>query len=98
MDSNHKTMYVSGQHNPMSWNSLMVGIYLIAEKLGKDSIDITTLDMLRVDLDLLETLAGNARYGGSGISHSLTNTHLVMTAIHNAIGEWVDPPATPDRL
>ncbi len=56
------------------------------------------LDMPRVDLELLETRAGNAAYGSNGISHSLANTHLVIMAIHNAIGKWVDPPATPDKV
>jgi CO/xanthine dehydrogenase Mo-binding subunit len=56
------------------------------------------LDMPRVDLELLETRAGNACYGSNGISHSLANTHLVIMAIHNAIGKWVDPPATPDKV
>ncbi len=56
------------------------------------------LDMPRVDLELLETRAGNAAYGSNGISHSLANTHLVICAIQNAIGKWVDSPATPDRI
>jgi hypothetical protein len=47
-------------------------------------------DMPRVDLELLETRAGNACYGANGISHSLTNTHLVIMAIHNAIGPGSD--------
>jgi xanthine dehydrogenase molybdenum-binding subunit len=59
---------------------------------------VSMLDMPRVDLDLLETRAGNACYGSNGISHSLANTHLVIMAIHNAIGKWVDPPATPDKV
>ncbi len=42
--------------------------------------------------------ASNAAYGGSSISHSLANTHLVIMAIHNAIGKWVESPATPDRV
>jgi hypothetical protein len=45
VDSNRGRMYVSGQHNPMSWDSLMVGLYLIAEKLGKDPIEIATLNL-----------------------------------------------------
>ena len=49
-------------------------------------------------MDLLEIRAGNAAYGANGISHSLANTHLVICAIHNAIGKWVDPPATPDKV
>jgi len=59
---------------------------------------VSMLDMPRVDLDLLETRAGNACYGSNGISHSLANTHLVIMAIHNAIGKWVDSPATPDKV
>ena len=56
------------------------------------------LDMPRVDLQCLETQAGNACYGSNGISHSLANTHLVIMAIHNAIGKWVESPATPDKV
>ena len=59
---------------------------------------VSMLDMPRVDLELLETQASNACYGGSGISHSLANTHLVIMAIHNAIGKWVESPATPDKV
>ena len=58
----------------------------------------TILDLSPVDMELLETRAGNAAYGSNGISHSLANTHLVVMAIHNAIGKWVDPPATPDKV
>lgn len=58
----------------------------------------TILDHAPVDMDLLETRLGDGAYGGSGISHSLANTHLVITAIYNAIGKWVDPPATPDKV
>jgi CO/xanthine dehydrogenase Mo-binding subunit len=59
---------------------------------------VSMLDMPRVDLDLLETRAGNACYGSNGISHSLANTHLVIMAIHNAIGKWVESPATPEKI
>lgn len=59
---------------------------------------IGMLDMPRVDKALLETRAGNAAYGSNGVSHSLANTHLVICAIQNAIGKWVDPPATPDKV
>jgi CO/xanthine dehydrogenase Mo-binding subunit len=59
---------------------------------------VSMLDMPPVDMSLLETRAGNAAYGSNGISHSLANTHLVICAIQNAIGKWVDPPATPDKV
>ncbi len=70
-------------------------------KLNANMLDykkIGMLDMPRVDKELLETRAGNAAYGANGISHSLANTHLVICAIYNAIGKWVDPPATPDKV
>ncbi|HLZ19659.1 MAG TPA: molybdopterin cofactor-binding domain-containing protein, partial [Smithellaceae bacterium] len=59
---------------------------------------VSMLDMPRVDLELLETREGNACYGSNGISHSLANTHLIIMAIHNAIGKWVESPATPDKV
>jgi CO/xanthine dehydrogenase Mo-binding subunit len=58
----------------------------------------TIVDISPVAMDLLETRAGNAAYGANGISHSLANTHLIICAIYNAIGKWVDPPATPDKV
>jgi xanthine dehydrogenase molybdenum-binding subunit len=58
----------------------------------------TILDVPPVERRFLETRAGNAAYGASGISHSLANTHLVIIAIHNATGVWADPPATPDKV
>jgi CO/xanthine dehydrogenase Mo-binding subunit len=56
------------------------------------------LDVPKLDVSLIETRAGNGVYGANGISHSMANTHLIMCAIYNAIGVWVDPPATPDRV
>jgi xanthine dehydrogenase molybdenum-binding subunit len=58
----------------------------------------TILDIAPTEMDLLETRAGNAAYGANGISHSLANTHIIVCAIQNAIGKWVDPPATPDKV
>ena len=56
------------------------------------------LDIPQVDRVFLETRGSNGVYGASGISHSMANTHLVIIAVHNAIGVWVDPPATPDKV
>jgi CO/xanthine dehydrogenase Mo-binding subunit len=70
-------------------------------KLSTNMFDykkVGMLDMPRVDLELLETRGSNACYGGSGISHSLANTHLVIMAIHNATGKWVESPATPEKV
>ena len=70
-------------------------------KLNANMIDYkmpTMLDVPVVDRYFLETRAGNVAYGANGISHSLANTHHIIIAIHNAIGVWVDPPATPDKV
>ena len=56
------------------------------------------LDLPKIDIALRESRGSNACYGGSGISHSLTNTHLVIMAIHNATGKWVESPATPEKV
>ena len=70
-------------------------------RLNNNMIDYkkpTILDIPPVERKFLETREGNAAYGSNGISHSLANTHMVIIAIHNAIGVWVDPPATPDKV
>ena len=79
--------YVYDQHTGVRLNANMI-----------DYKKPTTLDVPPVNRKFLETRAGNAAYGASGISHSLANTHLVIIAIYNAIGKWVDPPATPDKV
>ena len=45
VNTNRGKMMSSGQHNPMGWDTLMAGIHLIAEKLGKDPIEIATLNL-----------------------------------------------------
>jgi xanthine dehydrogenase molybdenum-binding subunit len=70
-------------------------------RLNNNMIDYkkpTTLDVPDIQREFLETRSGNAAYGSNGISHSLANTHLIIIAIYNAIGVWVDPPATPDKV
>jgi CO/xanthine dehydrogenase Mo-binding subunit len=46
----------------------------------------------------MESHEGIAAYGANGISPSIAATHLVICAIANAIGKWIDPPATPDKV
>jgi CO/xanthine dehydrogenase Mo-binding subunit len=58
----------------------------------------TILDIGPVESLLLETRSGNTAYGANAVSHSMAHTHLIICAIHNAIGKWIDPPATPDRV
>ncbi|MDR0842617.1 MAG: molybdopterin-dependent oxidoreductase [Acidobacteriota bacterium] len=58
----------------------------------------TIVDIAPTNFSVQETRIGNAAYGSGGISHSMANTHIIICAIHNAIGKWVDPPATPARV
>jgi CO/xanthine dehydrogenase Mo-binding subunit len=58
----------------------------------------TMVDIAPTEFAIQETRGGNAAYGCGGISHSMANTHMIACAVHNAIGKWVDPPATPDRV
>jgi xanthine dehydrogenase molybdenum-binding subunit len=70
-------------------------------KLNGNMLDYrrpTTLDVPPVSKEILELRSGDGAYGASGIAHNLANSHLIITAIHNAIGVWVDPPATPDKV
>jgi CO/xanthine dehydrogenase Mo-binding subunit len=82
-----------------------LGEYVYDERTGvrltNNMIDYrwaTPVDAAKVDHKFVETRSGNAAYGASGVSHSMANTHLVIIAIHNATGVWVDPPATPDKV
>ena len=45
VDSNRTMMYVSGQHCPFNWDAVTIAIDFIAEKLGKDPIDIARLNL-----------------------------------------------------
>lgn len=79
--------YVYDQHTGVRLNANMI-----------DYRKPTAMDVPPVNRKFMETRSGNAAYGASGISHSLANTHLVIIAIYNATGVWVDPPATPDKV
>jgi carbon-monoxide dehydrogenase large subunit len=58
----------------------------------------TIEDIAPTQFGIIESRGGNAAYGCGGISHSMANTHMIVCAIHNAIGKWVDPPATPAKI
>jgi CO/xanthine dehydrogenase Mo-binding subunit len=45
VDSNRGRMYLSGQHCPFNWDSGTMAIYLIAEKLGKDPVEIAKINL-----------------------------------------------------
>ena len=58
----------------------------------------TILDITPTDPILVESRASNACYGGSGISHAMATTQLLVCAVANAIGKWIAPPVTPDKV
>jgi len=58
----------------------------------------TILDIGPCETILVETLLGNAVYGSTGISHAMATTQLIVCAVANAIGKWLYPPITPDKV
>jgi CO/xanthine dehydrogenase Mo-binding subunit len=58
----------------------------------------TILDFGPIETFAVETRTGNAAYGASGISHAMAAPQLPVCAVANAIGKWIPPPVTPDRV
>ena len=85
--TNTGRMYTSGQTFPFNWDGLT-----ITEQKP------TMLDISPVNTIAVETRSGNAAYGASGISHAIATTQLIVCAVANAIGKWIAPPLTPDKV
>jgi CO/xanthine dehydrogenase Mo-binding subunit len=58
----------------------------------------TILDLGPIDTYAVETRSGNACYGASGISHCMAAPFFPVCAVANAIGKWIVPPVTPDKV
>jgi|WetSurMetagenome_2_1015567.scaffolds.fasta_scaffold18388_3 CO/xanthine dehydrogenase Mo-binding subunit len=58
----------------------------------------TILDFGPIDTCSVESRSGNACYGASGISHCMAAPLLPVCAVANAIGKWIQPPVTPDKV
>ncbi len=58
----------------------------------------TILDFGAIDTCAVESRSGNACYGASGISHCMAAPLLPVCAVANAIGKWIQPPVTPDKV
>jgi len=58
----------------------------------------TILDLGPIDTYAVESRSGNACYGASGISHCMAAPLLPVCAVANAIGKWIQPPVTPDKV
>ena len=50
IDSNRGKMWLSGQHNPMNWDSITLAILMIADKLDKDPVDVARLNLHGPDI------------------------------------------------
>ncbi len=58
----------------------------------------TILDFGPIETYAVETRSGNACYGASGISHCMAAPYFPVCAVANAIGKWIVPPVTPDKI
>ena len=60
----------------------------------------TMLDCGPIDTCVIETGMGYGPYGSVGIGEDVASVvpFAFYAAVHNAIGKWVDLPATPDRV
>jgi len=58
----------------------------------------TILDFGPIETYAVETRSGNACYGASGISHCMAAPFFPVCAVANAIGKWIAPPVTPDKV
>jgi CO/xanthine dehydrogenase Mo-binding subunit len=58
----------------------------------------TIMDFGPIETYAVETRGGNACYGASGISHCMAAPLLPVCAVANAIGKWIAPPVTPDKV
>jgi CO/xanthine dehydrogenase Mo-binding subunit len=58
----------------------------------------TIMDFGPIETYAVETRSGNACYGASGISHCMAAPLLPVCAVANAIGKWIAPPVTPDKI
>jgi CO/xanthine dehydrogenase Mo-binding subunit len=58
----------------------------------------TIMDFGPIETYAVETRSGNACYGASGISHCMAAPYFPVCAVANAIGKWIAPPVTPDKV
>jgi CO/xanthine dehydrogenase Mo-binding subunit len=58
----------------------------------------TIVDFGPIETYAVETRSGNACYGASGISHCMAAPFFPVAAVANAIGHWIAPPVTPDKI
>ena len=76
----------------------VTGVHLTSNLLGNQVA--INLDCGPIDTILHESGHGDGAYGTSGIGEDTTDggTPAACGAVYNAIGKWVNPPITPDKV
>jgi CO/xanthine dehydrogenase Mo-binding subunit len=58
----------------------------------------TRLECDKIERTFVETRSGGGAYGSTGTAEFFHDYAVVCLAVHNAIGKWVSPPLTPDKV
>jgi len=58
----------------------------------------TMLDDPPIAMPTVESRQGTGCYGAVAQSHQIYDHVTVSLAVYNAIGKWIDPPITPDKV
>ena len=58
----------------------------------------TILDIPPINIVTIESRMGTGCYGGNGNAHYIYDHDSLPLAVYNAIGKWIDPPITPDKV
>jgi len=69
--------------------------------LNRNPVDYkvpTILDCDMIDRHTVETRTAGGAYGCAGTAEFFHDFMIVSLAVHNAIGKWVNPPVTPEKV
>jgi CO/xanthine dehydrogenase Mo-binding subunit len=58
----------------------------------------TILDVPPIIMPTVESRMGTGCYGAVAQAHQIYDRVSVPLAVYNAIGKWIDPPITPDKV
>jgi len=58
----------------------------------------TILDVPPIIMPTVESRQGTGCYGAVAQSHQIYDHVTIPLAVYNAIGKWIDPPITPDKV
>jgi CO/xanthine dehydrogenase Mo-binding subunit len=72
------------------------GVLLNGDTLG--FMPPTILDLAPISIQTTESRMGTGCYGGVAQAHQIFDRVTIPLAVYNAIGKWIDPPITPDKV